>query len=91
MRGNLMTGMQYVVRGFQSLNKPGLRPYVALPLLLNFIVGFASLAGPRLTGKALSFVYSSIMIILPVSLMLLSKMMSRMELHKRSEHMQNYV
>ena len=38
MRGNLMTGMQYVIRGFQSLSKPGLRPYVALPLLLNFIV-----------------------------------------------------
>ena len=46
MSGNPFTGMQYVWRGFQNLKTPGLRRYVAFPLLLNIIVmGFASVWG----------------------------------------------
>lgn len=44
MRGNPFIGMQYVWRGFQNLTTPGLRRYVALPLLLNIVImGGASL------------------------------------------------
>lgn len=46
MRGNPLVGMQYVWLGFQNLTTPGLRRYVALPLLLNIIVmGGASIWG----------------------------------------------
>lgn len=38
MRGNFVTGVEYVWRGFQNLKTPGLRRYVALPILLNMIV-----------------------------------------------------
>jgi len=46
MSGNPFIGMQYVWRGFQNLTTPGLRRYVALPLLLNVLVmGGASIWG----------------------------------------------
>jgi len=46
MSGNPFTGMQYVWRGFQNLTTPGLRRYVAFPLLLNILImGFASVWG----------------------------------------------
>lgn len=38
MSGNILTGFEYVWRGFQNLKTPGLRRYVALPLLLNVII-----------------------------------------------------
>ena len=48
MRGNPLIGMQYVWRGFQNLNTPGLRGYVALPLLLNILImGSATVFGVR--------------------------------------------
>lgn len=46
MSGNPLVGMQYVWLGFQNLTTPGLRRYVALPLLLNIVVmGGASIWG----------------------------------------------
>ncbi len=48
MRGNPLIGMQYVWRGFQNLRTPGLRKYVALPLLLNILImGSATVLGVR--------------------------------------------
>lgn len=38
MKGNPVLGWQYLARGFSMLNRPGLRRFVALPLLMNVIV-----------------------------------------------------
>ena len=38
MSGNPLLGIQYVWRGFQNLRTPGLRRYVAFPLLLNILI-----------------------------------------------------
>ena len=54
MRGNPFVGMQYVWRGFQNLKTPGLRRYVALPLLLNTLVmGSATVWGVRTIDELL--------------------------------------
>ncbi len=38
MRNNPLTGAGYFLRGFMSLGRPGLRRFVALPLLVNVLV-----------------------------------------------------
>lgn len=42
MQGNPALGLQYLVRGFRLLGQPGIRLFVAIPLLLNLLV-FGSL------------------------------------------------
>ncbi len=52
MRGNPLLGWAYLWRGFEMMRSPGLRRYVALPLLLNAIVmGFASVWGIRFVDE----------------------------------------
>ncbi|MDF1763650.1 MAG: sulfate transporter CysZ [Oleibacter sp.] len=63
MRGNPLLGMKYLWRGFQNLNSPGLRRYVALPLLLNVVImGAASvwfvLSIDQLLGQVTDFLPS---------------------------------
>lgn len=38
MKGNPITGWSYVWRGFKQISQPGLRRYVALPILINAVL-----------------------------------------------------
>lgn len=42
MRGNLYTGFDYLVQGFGLIQRPGLRLFVLIPLLINIVI-FAAL------------------------------------------------
>ena len=52
MKGNPAIGLQYVRRGFAALKTPGLRRYVALPLLMNIIIMSAATwwGGTKVSG-----------------------------------------
>jgi len=41
MNGSIITGINYLLEGFKLIGKPGLRFYVAIPLLINIVL-FAS-------------------------------------------------
>ena len=38
LKGNPVTGVQYLIKGFSLLNTPGLRVFVAIPLLINIVL-----------------------------------------------------
>ena len=44
MQGNFISGSQYLFRGFKLMMQPGLKVYVIIPFIINFII-FASLFG----------------------------------------------
>ena len=41
MNGNIKTGFMYFIEGIKMLNKPGIRTFVIIPLLLNTIIFFS--------------------------------------------------
>ncbi|WP_430460873.1 sulfate transporter CysZ [Thalassolituus sp. LLYu03] len=52
MNGNPLLGWQYLARGFGQLTRPGLKRYVALPLLMNIVIMSAATwwGGRKISG-----------------------------------------
>ena len=78
MKGNPILGWSYVWRGFQQITQPGLRRYVALPILINaLLISLLSYSGiswldgaiERLLGSLPSWLEWLYWIVMPLAVM----------------------